>query len=199
MVRLDAAQLYRACRTGDEEAWRLLYSWCLKLARRRLPEQAEDLAQQVCLKLLDGAMERLRDPEALLGYARKTLDNLVKSHWRKAASIRAREREDDRLIPQASSSRPGPADWGPTPEDQAAARDLLVRLGDAIARLPGFCRQTMAQYLRYRLGLVPDYRRMAAVLDIPLGTLSARIKRCLEALRRMPEFRDLGRERKKRP
>ena len=174
----DAATLHAACVAREEEAWRWLYSWCLKRARLRLPAQAEDLAQEVCRRLMDGALERLESPESLYGYVATMLNNLVADWWR---GEKNRRELAEAMVREESG-----------PEEQAMAREGLRRLGRAVRSLPRFCREAMRVYLRYRLGLLAGYREMAAALGVSLGTLSSRLHRCLGALRRVPEFRELA-------
>src|SRR5439155_8390582 len=75
------------------------------------------------------------------------------------------------------------ADPGPSPEAQAAQADLARQLQAAIARLPSEYTTVLA--LRYGADL--DYAAIAATLDVPLGTVKARLFRAKALLRPLVE------------
>ncbi len=185
----EAAKIHELCLAGDDRAWRKLYTWCRDLAAAKLPSEAEDAAQQVCLKLLSGGLEALREPKAFLGYVRRAVTNEVISRLRKSG----REVSLDQPL-AGGDDEDGPGlldimDTGcHTPEDQAGARLALESLAGLITELPAYCEGVMGVYIRYRMGLLHSYKEMADVLDVPVNTISVQIKRCLERLRALPGF-----------
>lgn len=192
-VKLEAATLYHLCRKGNEEAWRVLFTWCRNRAARMLPQQAEGVAQQVCLRMLEGAMERVQNPKAFLGYVKRAVSNEVINRLRASRGELSLDqplkgREDDRLeLGHTVASQES------APEERTAARLMLARLGAALDQLPDYCRGVMRIYVRYRMGLVESYKEMAQTLGVSVNTLGVQIKRCLDHLRQMPEFAEMNR------
>jgi RNA polymerase sigma factor (sigma-70 family) len=187
-ISMKASELYELCQKRDEEAWAYLHSWCLKRAGRKLPALAQDIAQQVCIKMLDNGLELVRNPKAFYGFMATAVDRAVIDAARKLG----REVSLDNPLPGADSHGAtfvdNTATKAPGPEQQAAARAALEQLADAISALPDYCHLVMPMYVQYKLGLVANYETMANRLDIPLNTLSVQIRRCLQGLRKMPEF-----------
>jgi RNA polymerase sigma factor (sigma-70 family) len=192
--RIDAAELYRLCRNKDEDAWRVLFAWCLKKAKAKLPQQAEEIAQRVCLKMLDGGLDKIEDARKFLGYVRTTLNNQVIDYYRKEVrqvSLQGQPDDEDEVSGSLADRIPAPQ---APPDQRAEARLLLGKLAELISLLPEYCEGVMGLYIRYRLGLIQDYREMAGHLDVSINTLSVQIKRCLDKLRQLPEFEDFGRQ-----
>jgi len=187
-VKLDAAALHELCMAGNDLAWRSLFTWCRNKAAKTLPAEAEGVAQQVCLKLLEGGLERVRNPKAFLGYVSRAVSNEVVN--------RLRARKGNLSLDQPTTMGDGEGlelgqrldGHAAAPDEQAAARLLLGRLGQCLEELPDYCRGVMALYVRYRMGLVSSYKEMAGELQVSVNTLGVQIKRCLDQLRRLPEF-----------
>lgn len=187
-VRLEAAVLHERCMAGNDLAWRSLFTWCRNKASKVLPAEAEGVAQQVCLKLLEGGLERVRNPKAFLGYVSRAVSNEVIN--------RLRARKGNLSLDQPIAMGDGEGlelgqrldGHADAPDEQAAARLMLGRLGQCLDELPEYCRAVMTLYVHYRMGLVASYKEMAAELKVSVNTLGVQIKRCLDGLRRLPEF-----------
>ena len=190
-VGIDAANLYKLCLNRDEKAWRLLFSWCRKKASFKLPgEEAEDVAQVVCLNLLKGNIEKIEEPKAFLGYVGRMVFNETQNihRFRKTRAETSLEKPvfgDEGQGVGLGQMIPAP---GSLPESQVAARQLLARLMEQINRLPEYCRGIMPQFIRYKMGLVKDHKEIAGILGRPHKTVSVQIKRCLDRLGSLPEF-----------
>ena len=190
-VRYDAETLYRLCQGGDDEAWRALYSWCRLKALRILAEEADDVAQQVCLNMLEGGLDKLRNPKAFLGYAGRSVRNEV------ANRLRSRSRLVS--INQPASRQDGEAremvDAMPAnetgPDRTAVSRIALEELLELFTELPSYCERVMSLYLRYLMGLAESYQEMADLLDVGINTLSVQIKRCLDKLKGLAGYKEL--------
>lgn len=190
-VRLEAAALHELCMAGNDLAWRNLFTWCRNKAAKMLPAEAEGVAQQVCLKLLEGGLQRVQNPKAFLGYVSRAVSNEVVN--------RLRARKGDLSLDQPTAMSDGEGldlaqrldGQADAPDEQAMARLMLAKLGQAMDQLPEYCRGVMRLYVHYRMGLVTSYKEMAGLLQVSVNTLGVQIKRCLDQLRRLPEFVEL--------
>jgi RNA polymerase sigma-70 factor (sigma-E family) len=125
--------------------------------------RAEDLVQTALVKTYV-AWGRIRDPEAVEGYVRRTLATTATSWWRRR-SYRERPLE---AIPDA----PG--------VDEIGARIDRDVMWDHLATLPA--KQRAVLVLRYYEGL--GEAEIAETLGISRGTVKSHASRALAALRR---------------
>ena len=135
---------------------------------------AEDLLQTTLAKTYL-AWDRVRDREAVDGYARRVMVNAQTSFWRRK---RVDERPTDAL-PEPSHSRHGA-------RDLTADLDLHDALWTALAGLPK--RQRAAVVLRYYEDL--SEAETAAVLGVSVGTVKSTTSRALAKLRDYSSLRD---------
>lgn len=190
-MKADGASLYRRCLLNEEQAWAEVRRVALDVAARRcrtMPSAAEDIASDVVLKLVEmvkrGQFQRIKDPAAFIGYvaamaARASFDRLGAADHRR----RAYPAEDD----NKGSEVEGAEDRGPSPLDIAETREAWAIVKQAIDALPAEYSTAIYEYLRHRV-LSPDgsYETLAAALGEPLGTVSARVSRGVQQLRRDP-------------
>jgi RNA polymerase sigma-70 factor (sigma-E family) len=132
---------------------------------------AEDLVQTALAKTYL-AWGRIRDREAVDGYARRVLVNTQTSLWRRR---RVPEHVTDDLPEPRSGAR-----------DAMADLDLHDALWHALARLPR--RQRAAVVLRYYEDL--SEADTAAVLGCSVGTVKSATSRALARLRQDTDLRD---------
>ncbi len=137
-------------------------AWLLAWLRVRGASQdlAEDIAQEVLLRLLRNH-HRLREPGAVPAWLRVTATDLL---------ARARRR---RWPGSLVGEPPAP---GPGPDLDPRVASLRV----AVAALPDELEEVVL--LRYSRSLT--YEQIAAVLDVPRGTVQSRLRRAHERLRR---------------
>jgi RNA polymerase sigma-70 factor (ECF subfamily) len=163
------AELVARCRTGDEEAWRLLverfsrYVYAICVQAFRLPEHdAEDVFQEVFARVYE-KLETLRDDEAFRPW--------VGQLTRRCCIDRMR-----------SGTREEPAEDVP----EAAADDVLAELEEsfdvheALAALPENCQEILDRFFARD----ESYRTIGEALELPAGTIASRISRCLTKLRK---------------
>jgi RNA polymerase sigma factor (sigma-70 family) len=182
--RIESADLYDLCLKRDEEGWRLLYTECLKRARYNKCQDAEDVAQEVCMKLLD-KMESLHIPPAkFLAYARRMVSNEIITRYRRAR-VRSEvpmEYGDDGMAHTETKEIAENALAGAFPELNVMAWEVLDRLAEVMEDLPPHCRKVVNLTVRYRVGLIESYKEMAAMLGISVGGLSGQINKCMKRL-----------------
>ena len=131
----------------------------------RDPVEAQDIAQEAMLRAL-------RYFHAFRGEdAKPWLLRIVRNTWRDAAGRNAAEK-----VPlEAIEDRAGD---GPDPEQSALAGDRRRQVAAALAALPAEAREILV--LREIEDL--SYKRIAVVLDLPIGTVMSRLARAREKL-----------------
>ena len=141
--------------------WRLAHSWC---HNRML---ADDLVQEALAKAL-GRHAQLRDAEALNGWLCSILANCWHDHLRR--------RKDATDIDELGEGDL-PADG--SPEDDCLQNEIVRRVRQAVANLPTGQREvvTLVDLEEF------SYAEVAAILDIPIGTVMSRLSRARVALR----------------
>jgi RNA polymerase sigma-70 factor (ECF subfamily) len=131
----------------------------------RDPVEAQDLAQEAMLRALR-YFHSFRGEEA-----RPWLLRIVRNTW-----IDLRKRNGAEKLPlEVLETRPAE---GPDPEQSALAGDRRRQVAAALAALPAEAREVLV--LREIEDL--SYKHIAAVLDLPIGTVMSRIARAREKL-----------------
>jgi len=173
---------------GQEVAFRELvrryqrpvFSLIYRMVRDR--ETAEDLAQETFVKVLN-AIDSYRPEHKFSSWIFKIANNAAIDHLRR--------REPDLLsldgAPDAVSAERQEAtalqvrDHGESPLDELEARELGSHIETAIARLrPEYRACIMLRHVEGRA-----YEEIAAILDLPLGTVKTHIHRARAELRDM--------------
>ncbi len=157
-------------RSFDETLWphlRAAYNFARWLVRNE--HDAEDVVQESFVKAFQG-LERFRGGNSrvwLLAIVRNTAMSLL------------RRRKTEAPWP-ADEGAPEPADLGPDPEQAFIARARIRQVRAAIEQLPDEFRETLI--LRELEGLA--YKEIAAVLNVPMGTVMSRLARARDLLMR---------------
>lgn len=141
--------------------YRLAYSWCHNATL------ADDLAQETLIKAL-ARSDQLRDAQALESWLFSILNNCWRDHLRARRDYADVDDLDAAIV-----------DESPSPEQRYASRQTVQRVREAIAALPLGQRQVIT--------LVDieecSYAAVAAILDVPLGTVMSRLARARQALK----------------
>ena len=130
----------------------------------RDPVQAQDVAQEAMLRALR-YFHAFRG-----GEARPWLLRIVRNTWHDARKRRAAEQPLEVVEDKAAE--------GPTPEQSAIASERRRQVAAALAALPTEAREILV--LREIEDL--SYKEIAAVLDLPIGTVMSRLARAREKL-----------------
>lgn len=180
-IREDG-QLVRRCLKGDERAYgRLLEKYrrpVYGIVRRMIPndEEARDIAQEAFIR----AFRSLKtfDPErSFANWIFRIATNLCIDHHRrrKLATVPLvrtdKDGEEERQVEVEAS--------GPTPAEEFSDRERSRRLLEMVNALPPLYRAVLL--LRHMEGR--SYEEIAGILDLPLGTVKARIHRAHRLLK----------------
>ncbi len=176
MTDLDAATV-EACRRGDAAAFRRLVEvyqrpvigLCVALAG----SEGEDLAQETFVRV-HRALPRF-DPQgaaSLRGWILCIARRLCRD---RARALRRRGEPASDAALETVSDRSGRADPARALEDA----DRIARLRRALAALPDEQRAVVALFEWEGL----DYVEIAAIEEVPVGTVRSRLSRAREALR----------------
>ncbi|HXK59047.1 MAG TPA: sigma-70 family RNA polymerase sigma factor [Acidobacteriota bacterium] len=172
-----SADTIRRAQTGDARAWEKLvsdyagpvYGLCYRFAGT--PDQAEDLSQEVFMKLF----QALNHFDPLQGsfstWMLSVVRNLLIDQYRKGKArewvIPIEEASTERgLEERIASSAPGP-------HRQAEASERIRLLSEALSRLPRELREAVV--LRDIQEF--SYSEIAGMLNLPEGTVKSRINR----------------------
>jgi RNA polymerase sigma-70 factor, ECF subfamily len=179
------ADLLDRCRRGEEAAWRQLvngharrvFALIYRLVQRS--DQAEDLTQEVFIKVLRGLAGFRGTPDAFKAWLATLARNQAIDHWRKGGADRAQLTVENEILDSLPAT-------DPDPEDAVYQEERARLLREGVRVLPKELRLPLM--LRDLDGL--GYDEIAQVLDLPLGTIKSRINRArLELARRMAGLR----------
>lgn len=167
---MEIADLLRRCRQGDELAWEALVRrtqsriYGLAWHYLRNQEEARDAAQESFVRIYTG-LSSFQDSEAFLPWALRLTRNVCIDHLRRARSRPSASLSDEQEAAVADSR--------PTPETDAMTSSRRRLLWRALDRLGASSREMIL--LKEIQGL--PLEEIAAMLDLPLGTVKSRSHR----------------------
>jgi RNA polymerase sigma-70 factor (ECF subfamily) len=184
VVREDDRELIAQAMTGDERAYRALlvkyeravYNVCYKMVRDR--EEARDLSQEAFMKVF-AMLDRYNPAYAFSNWLLKITSNLCIDAMRKRR-VDTLPMDDPVQSPKGEFERQYPSRED-APDAVLAKKEQMGMLLHAIENLPAHYRIMIV--LRHEEHL--SYEDIAQVLDLPLGTVKARIHRAREMLKTM--------------
>jgi RNA polymerase sigma factor (sigma-70 family) len=188
-VKEEDKELIVLARKGDEKAYRTLltkyeravFNICLKMVRNR--EEARDLSQEAFMKVFS-MLDRYNPAYAFSNWLFKITSNLCIDSMRKRRvytfpmdePIQGSKGEFERQY----------ASPGDAPDKTLAKKERMSLLAQAINSLPDHYRIMIV--LRHQQDL--SYEEIAETLNVPLGTVKARIHRAREMLKSRLENED---------
>jgi RNA polymerase sigma-70 factor (ECF subfamily) len=190
---VEDANVVRRCLDGDGAAWegvvrthtRRIYNLCYRFTGRR--EEAEDLAQEVFLRVFRTLNSYDPEQGALGVWMHRVARNLLIDHYRATRKERYAVSLDD-AMPRLEQKESGAL----RPDRALAQVELSAAVQQGLTRLSPDLRE--AVILRDLQGF--EYREISQVLDIPEGTVKSRINRGRaelgKILKRMPGFHPEG-------
>jgi RNA polymerase sigma-70 factor (ECF subfamily) len=185
---MEDAELARRCAGGDEEAWRLLVGrfqkkvWNVAYQFTGRSDEAEELSQEIFLHLLS-ALRSFDREGSLPAWVQRVARNYAIDHYRRRRRERSMVRDGEEAEALVATARDpsGRTD----PHRELESKDVSRWLRRVIDRLP----TELAQAVILRDLQEMTYDEMAALLEIPLGTVKSRINRGRIELARLLKIR----------
>jgi RNA polymerase sigma factor (sigma-70 family) len=168
------AELLAAALRGEREAWNGLVErfgrlvWSVARSFELPASDAADLSQTVWLRLVEH-LDQIKEPDRLGSWLATT----TRREGIKLLRRRSLEIPDEHQEEQSDQGKDGP-------EEHALVADEYAQLREALAKLPEHCRKLL------RVIAASDeanYKEVAAVLEMPVGSIGPTRSRCLERLR----------------
>ena len=178
----------RRCKRGEEAAFAEIleryrapiYNLCYRMSRS--PEDARDLAPEVFIKVFR-LLDRFDEEYAFSSWLFRIATNHCIDHLRRH---RLRFLSLDGVAgPDGEEFELQIPDEGPEPDAVLERKEAMQRLEDVIADLPPHYRAITL--LRHQQQL--SYDEIAEVLQLPLGTVKARIHRARAQIQQLLEAR----------
>lgn len=174
----------RRCKRGEEAAFAEIlaryrgpiYNLCYRMSRN--PEDARDLAQEVFIKVFR-LLDRFDEEYAFSSWLFRIASNHCIDHLRRN---RMRFLSLDGVAgPDGEEFELQLPDEGPGPDTVLERREAVSKLEEVIADLPPHYKTITL--LRHQQQL--SYEEIAEVLQLPLGTVKARIHRARAQIQQM--------------
>jgi len=161
------------CLTGDNAAWeqvvrlhsRRVYNLCLRFTGR--PQDAEDLSQEVFLRLYRNLVRYRAESGNFITWLTALTRNLLIDHYRRSRNDRRTDALDDK------AEAAWPTGTGPGLDQLVWGREAQEHIQRALCRLSPELREVVI--LRDLQDM--DYKSIAAALALPEGTVKSRINR----------------------
>jgi RNA polymerase sigma-70 factor (ECF subfamily) len=186
MSQTEEQQLISRCLQGDERAWEEVYRRHYGQVKRIIgwkrwgfsPVEVEDGIQEVFLQLVR-SLPSFRGDASLSTFLTRLARNRCISHLRRKTALK---RGKEELAPASEDSKEdrfaSVPDPNPGPEENVMAGFEAGQMVGALEQLGEDCRRILR--LRYYRQL--SYNEICSTLDLPLGTVCSRLKRCLTKL-----------------
>ena len=164
------------CRAGDERAWEALvdataddiFRMAVSFTRHR--GEAEDLTQEVFLKLWQNLHRYAADGSSFRAWAYRVARNLFVDAYRRSRE----QRKATWVDPEFLETLPG----GEDPHTSAVRRQRLELARSALERLP----EELAQLIMLRDFGDWSYEELATEFTLPIGTVKSRLNRARREL-----------------
>ncbi len=174
--RAELAALVEAARAGDRRAWDRLVErlarlvWSVTRAYGLQPQDGDDVAQITWMRLAEN-IDRLHDPGSVKTWLATTAKRECLTTLRQRARVQP---IDVDVLAGEMLSAPVDADV------LASERDRMVWM--AFEQLSERCRRLLHLVVADKDG---GYTEIAAVLDMPIGSIGPTRQRCLDRLRQL--------------
>ena len=185
-TRSEDRELVTACLNGDQKAWeslivryqRLIYP--IPVKARLSPDDAADIFQSVCLKLLQN-LSTLRDHEKIVSW-------LITTTTRECWRVSARQRRDyhsKAIDDDESYAEPDLVADGMLADEQLQLLERQQAVRSGLESISERCRQLLEMLFYQKDEL--SYAEIARRADMPVASVGPTRARCLEKLRKALE------------
>jgi RNA polymerase sigma factor (sigma-70 family) len=184
------ADLYGMCVAGEEDAWKYLYNYILRICEGWRISRPEDVAGQVTLELIEGRLGTVRKKDQFRQFVKmltksRLKDELKSARAREVPLCRPSEEDDgEEIDPRVGCHEP-------EQEERLNSLEVAAIVDAAVEKLSLLCRQVIREYLRFKIGLYEDYEELSRVLGMSVPNISSRVTRCMKVLVGFKEIRSL--------
>ena len=188
--RKEDLKLIKRCKRGEEAAFSLLLAryrsaiYGLSLRMVRNPEDARDMAQEVFIKVFS-LLDRYDEAYAFSSWIFRIATNHCIDHLRRNRvhfmSIEGHTSSDGEEMEMQLPSK------GPRPDQIIERNEAMVKLDEVVSELPPHYKAIIL--LRHDQEL--SYEEIATILDLPLGTVKARIHRARAMVQQILKSRSI--------
>ena len=183
---LSESELVDLLKSGDDEAWRILYdgfyAYVYQLVKgknyRMSDQDAEDICHEVFEDLVKG-IKNFRKKSILKTYIHSLTINRIRQHYRKLLTIKRGGGIEKISLDDLPMEIPDSQVF--SPEFHILEENQVQSLRKQIEQLPEIARKALT--LRYLDNL--KYKEISQELDIPEGSVGALIQKSLLALKRI--------------
>lgn len=183
-------ELIELCLNGDSGAWDELYRTHYARVRRIIGfrrwgfsnNEVEDGIQEVFLEVVR-SLPRFRGEANLTTFIARLAKNRCISHLRKKTALKRGKEELGYVLEEGKGEEDSPR--AIAVESSAGPEDLLVGAQDAQALVTALehLGADCQQIIRLRYFHQQSYNEICGLLELPLGTVCSRLKRCLMKLK----------------
>ncbi|OQW98151.1 MAG: hypothetical protein BWK74_05275 [Desulfobacteraceae bacterium A6] len=187
---LPDEDLYGMCLAGDEDAWKYLYNYILKICEWWRISYPEDMASKVTEELLKGRIGTLRKKDRFRYFVKlltqSRIKDYLKSAQRREVSIykSSKDSNDEEIERQECRSKPDQI-------ERLNCMEVMSIVDQAVEKLSEICRRVIREYLKFKIGLYEDYRELSQVLGMSVPNISSRVTRCMKILVGFKEIESL--------
>ena len=193
--KLRDEELYDLCRANIEEAWLYLFNYILGLVRwyrfNKYPDledllgaSCEDIAAECMSHVFEVALPKVREPSRFRAFVRVVVHHKLMTLL--SRTFRDRDRKADKVEKMGEDEPADPvedlkgdAGFGLEPYKM---KRLLKLLFEKLNRISRECRDTLAEYMKIKMGVYADYAELSAKVGLNVSTIAARVHRCLRTL-----------------
>ena len=182
--------LYGMCVSGEQEAWKYLYNYVLKICEWSSIDDPEDMASRVILELIEKALKKVRFRDKFRNFVKVMTKNRIIDSYKSASrqeiplSGFMKGDDEDEPIPEIGQTEPDQM-------ERFFRAEVAAIVDGAIARLPAPCQPIIREYLNFKKGLYADYKELSRVLNMPVPTISSSVSRCMKTLVNFKEIQSL--------
>ena len=186
-MAIDEQKIVKRCAAGDEKAWEIVYSLYAVKVKAYIKafmfdsRETEDLCQEIFIELFK-SMSSFRAESSLSTFLLRISKNKCISFLRKKTA--QKRINDEKNISLSAETEHGfdkmLKDFSQSPDEEFVRKEENEYLLSLLPSLSEDCRNI----IRLRFFLVLSYQQIAEKMDLPMGTLCSKLKRCLMYMRK---------------